>query len=83
MPLFTIEIAGRATLVLPAPDYVQAMSYAADGYLHSELMTLMDVDGAPLWDGEAEWLVVDPAQAPSGGPASVSTNLVPTMTFTL
>lgn len=57
MPIFTIEIGGRATVVLPARDYVSAMSFAADSFLHSELSTLTGVDGAPLWDGKTEWLV--------------------------
>lgn len=51
MPIFTVDIAERPTVVVAARDYAGALVFVADGFTRSELQMITTVDGAPLWDG--------------------------------
>jgi hypothetical protein len=54
MPIFTVDIADRPTVVVAARDYAGALAFVSDGFTRSELYMIKTVDGAPLWDGTAD-----------------------------
>ncbi len=55
MTIYTIEIAGRPTLAFSAENLSAAEgAQKARGGIEGELTVLNDVNGKPLWDGEAE-----------------------------
>ena len=56
MPLYTIEVNGRPTMVFAAEDRMEADALVEAEWLRSDLRALKH-DGLPLWDGEAELVV--------------------------
>ena len=54
MPIFTVDISERPTVVVAARDYAGALVFVADGFTRSELQMITTVDGAPLWNGVSE-----------------------------
>ncbi len=59
MPICTTEIAGKATMAFAARDYADALAFVHVDFLRSEMRDLRALDGAPLWDGQAELVVRD------------------------
>ena len=59
MPIFTTEIAGKPTVAFAARDYTDALTFVHMDFWRSELRDLRAMDGAPLWDGQAELVVRD------------------------
>jgi hypothetical protein len=58
MKVFVVEVEGRAVAAFNDESSPEAVHFALDGALASDLMTLIH-DGKPLWDGSSEMAVRD------------------------
>jgi hypothetical protein len=54
MPIYVAEISGRALAAMNAETTFTAEDRFGGPAFHRELTVLLDEDGNPLWDGEAE-----------------------------
>jgi hypothetical protein len=54
MPIYVAEISGRALAAMNAETTFTAEDWFGGPAFHRELTLLLDEDGNPLWDGEAE-----------------------------
>jgi hypothetical protein len=54
MPIYVAEISGRALAAMNAETTFAAEDWFGGPAFHRELTVLLDQDGNPLWDGEAE-----------------------------
>jgi hypothetical protein len=54
MQTYVVSIGGKAVLAFRAEDDEQAGEVAHSTSMQSDLRTLTDTDGKPLWDGRAD-----------------------------
>jgi hypothetical protein len=54
MQTYVVSIGGKAVLAFRADDDEQAREVAHSTSMQSDLRTLTDTDGKPLWDGKAD-----------------------------
>jgi hypothetical protein len=54
MQTYVVSIGGKTALAFRAEDDEEARAAAHSSSMQSDLRTLTDLDGKPLWDGKAE-----------------------------
>jgi len=63
MQTYVLSIGGKAVLAFRAGDDEGARAIAHSSSMQSDLRTLTDLDGKPLWDGKAEIQVLEASAA--------------------
>jgi hypothetical protein len=63
MQTYVLSLGGKAILAFRAADDEEAQEVAHSNSMQSDLRTLKDTDGKPLWDGKADIEVLQASAA--------------------